>query len=153
MVVAGAAVLGDRAHKLDDVARSIGLNPVRKPALSDEALIRTAQEDQSFLLSSTRAVSDRHPDLAKTLAPLIANIEAHVAALGGMASGPEADPLPASAIDSLDSVIEAHKKAAAGRTKESLEAVSGEFAQVLASIAVSLSQSIRVLQAARKNFE
>lgn len=150
VAVAGVAVLGDRAHKLDDVARIIGVDPVRKPALSDEALIKRAQADQSILLSSTRAVSERNPDLAKTLAPLISNIEAHVATLGGKMSVLETDPPPSSATAALDSVIKAHEQAAARRSKESLEAVSGGFAQVLASIAVSLSQSIALLRAARK---
>lgn len=149
VVVAGVAVLGGRTDKLDDVARKLGVDPIRRPALSDEKLIRTAQRDQSVLLSSTRAVSTRHPSLSDTLALLIVNIEAHVEALGGMVRTADATP-PASEVEALDSVITAHVEAAAQRTNESLEAVSSDFAQVLASIAVSLSQSIVALRVVRK---
>ncbi|MBC7596226.1 MAG: hypothetical protein H7288_20245 [Kineosporiaceae bacterium] len=150
VVVAAAAVYGDRAHKLDDLARTIGIEPRRLPALSDEALIKRVQTDQSIVLLSLRAVAQRQPQLAKTLAPLISITETQLADLGGAIGNLTGAAPPASAADALDDVIAMLQRSAAERSKESLAAVSGDFARVLASIAVSLSQSLVVLRNARK---
>lgn len=150
IAVAGAAVYGDRTHQLDDLARQFGIEPRRRPALSDDTLIKSVQTDQSMLLLSMRAVAQRQRGLTKTLAPLITITETQLADLGGVIDSlTVADP-PASAVQSLDEVITLQEQSAARRSKESLEAVSGDFARVLASIAVSLSQSLFVLRNARQ---
>lgn len=150
VAVAGAAVYGERVHKLDDLARDIGLEPRRLPATSDETLIKSVQTDLSDLLLSTRSVARRQPGLAKTLAPLIDNTAAQLLALGGAIDDLRIGTPPASILAAHDRVITAHTRAAAKLSKQSLEAVSGDFAQVLASIAVSLSQSVVVLRNARR---
>jgi len=150
VALAGAAIYGDHTHKLDDLARTIGLEPRRLPADSDMALIKRAQADQTRLLLWTKAVAARQSGLAKMLAPLIANTEAQLADLGGVAANVRVGTPPAMNTAALDSVIVQHERATAKRSKESLEAVSGDFAQVLASISVGLSQSLIVLRNGRK---
>lgn len=149
VAVAAAAVYGDRAHKFDDLARTIGIEPRRLPALSDEALIKRVQADQSIMLVSLRAVARRQPQLAKTLAPLISITQTQLAGLGGATHNLTIAAAPASAADALDEVITLQQQSAVKRSQESIEAVSGDFARVLASIAVSLSQSLAVLRNAR----
>ena len=150
VVLAGAAVYGDRVHRLDDVARSIGLDPKRLPAESDEGLITMVQNDQSVLLMWTQAVAAKQAGLTKILEPLITNAEAQLAALGGAAANIDIDSPPAEAPAALDSVIAMHEEQAAKRAKDSVEAVSGDFAQALASISVGLSQSLVVLRNTRE---
>lgn len=150
VAVAGAAFYGDRAHKLDDLARKIGIEPRRLPALSDEALIKSVQTDQSILLLSLRAVARRQPRLTTTLTPLIAITETQLTDLGGAIDNLTVSAPPESAVHALDEVITLQQESAAKRSKESLEAISGDFARVLASIAVSLSQSLVVLHNARQ---
>ena len=150
VAVAAAAVYGDRVHKLDDLARTIGIEPRRLPALSDEALIKRVRTDQSIVLLSLRAVARRQPGLTKTLTPLITITETQLADLGGAIDNLTFAAAPASAAAALDEVITMQQQSAAKRSKESLDAVSGDFARVLASIAVSLSQSLVVLRNARK---
>ena len=150
VAVAAAAVYGDRVHKLDDLARTIGIEPRRLPALSDEALIKRVRTDQSIVLLSLRAVARRQPGLTKTLTPLITITETQLADLGGAIDNLTFAAAPAPAAAALDEVITMQQQSAAKRSKESLDAVSGDFARVLASIAVSLSQSLVVLRNARK---
>ncbi|MDQ3158354.1 MAG: hypothetical protein M3Q98_16805 [Actinomycetota bacterium] len=151
VALAGAAIYGDRSHRLDDVARKIGLDPKRLPAESDEKLIRKVQNDQSILLMWTQAVAAKQSGLTKVLEPLIANAEAQLADLGGAAANIDIDDPPEAARAALDSVVTMHDQEAEKRAEDSLQAVSGHFAQVLASISVSLSQSLVVLRNARKD--
>ncbi|MGZ5366448.1 hypothetical protein [Aeromicrobium sp.] len=150
VVLAGVATYGGRDHRLDDVAREVGIEPRRLTAESDERLIKRVQKDQSVLLAWTEAVAAGHSGPAKALAPLIANLKTQLGVLGGVQAGIDIGTPPAAAPAALDSVIIRHERAAAKRAKDSLEAVSGDFAQVLASISVSLSQNVVVLRNARK---
>lgn len=150
VALAGAAVYGDRAHRLDDLARKAGLDPRRLPAASDDALIKRVQNDQTMVLMSTLSAAAEHPDLAPTLAPLIKIARTQLADLGGVVSGLHADAPAASSPAALDAVITVHQHAAAKRARDSLDAVSGDFAQVLASISASLAQGVVVLRDARK---
>jgi len=156
LALGGAAVYGDRVHKLDDLARKVGISPQRLAAESDEVIIKKVQNDQSNLLMWTEAVAAKQPGLTRMLAPLIANAQAQLADLGGAAATPQTGGVssqvtpPASAPAALDSVIRMHERAAAKRAEDSLKAISGDFAQVLASISVSLSQSLVVLRNARQ---
>lgn len=150
VVLAGAAAYGDRDHRLDDVAREVGIEPRRLPAESDEKLIRRVQRDQSVLLAWTEAVAAGQSGLAKALAPLIANLKTQLGVLGGVRAGIDIGTPPAAAPAALDSVIVRHERAVAKRAEDSLGSVSGDFAQVLASISVSLSQNVVVLRNARE---
>lgn len=157
VAVAAVGVVGDRAHRLDDWARDLGVNPRRRPSLADEALIKIVRDNQTVLLLWTKAVSARHTTLAATMKPLTANTQKQLDNLGGaVANPPQAggapSPLsaPGSAKAALDAVIQVFEEAEKSRSRETLQAVSGDFAQVLASIAASLAQSLVVLKRARK---
>ncbi|MGZ8719687.1 MAG: hypothetical protein ACXWXY_10995, partial [Aeromicrobium sp.] len=60
VVLAGVATYGGRDHRLDDVAREVGIEPRRLTAESDERLIKRVQKDQSVLLAWTEAVAAGH---------------------------------------------------------------------------------------------
>ena len=150
VAVAAIGVVGDRTHRLDDWARKAGIDPRRRPALADEALIKAVRSNQTLLLLWTKSVSAHQPKLAKTLKPLTANTQRQLDNLGGAVSGIDIDAPPSSAKDALDRVIDVYERAEKNRSEETLDAVSGDFAQVLASIAASLAQSIAVLKDARK---
>ncbi len=150
LAVAVAGIVGDRTHHLDDWARKAGIDPRRRPALADEALIKAVRSNQTVLLLWTQSVSARQPGLATTLKPLTANTRKQLDNLGGPVESVKIAAPPASAKAALDAVIDVYERAEKNRTQETLEAVSGDFAQVLASIAASLSQSLVVLKTARK---
>ena len=148
--MAGAGFVGDRTHQLDDLARKIGIDPRRRPSLSDEALIKSVQSDQSVLLLWTQAVADRQPTLAATMKPLTATTRKQLDNLGGPVGGIDLAAPPATPKAALDAVIDVYTRAEKNRSREMLEAVSGQFAQVLASISASLAQSLVVLHDARE---
>lgn len=150
VALAGVAAYGDHAHKLDDLARTVGLDPQPRPAESDDTLIKSVRTDQSVVLASTQAVAAAYPALATALAPLITNVETQLADLGGVTANVDVAAPPAPALAALNQVITVHKRAATSRAKDSLDAVSGDFAQVLASISASLSQGVVVLRRARR---
>ena len=150
LALAGVGIAGDRAHKLDDWARKVGVDPRRRPALADEALIKAVRSDQTVLLLSTQAISTRQPGLATTMKPLTANTRKQLDNLGGPVANVDISAPPASPKTALDAVIDLYARAEKNRSREALEAVSGEFAQVLASISASLAQSLVVLGDARK---
>lgn len=149
MALAGAALYGKQAGRLDDLARTVGVDPRRKPADSDKKLLTRVQKAQSALLLQTRAVAQHHRPLATALEPAIARAQAQLGQLGGEVKASTPAP-PDSAEDAINSVITLHKVAADERAGDAVKAVSGEFAQVLASISVSAEQSVVALRAARK---
>lgn len=149
-VLAGAGVVGDREHKLDDLARAVGLEPRPEPSAADEALIMVARRDQTKLLAAMQAASTTYPSLTRTLDPLAANARKQLTSLGGAVPNIHSATPPTDPRAALDSVIAIHALAEKNRSHEAIEAVSGAFAQVLASIAASLAQSIVVLQDARR---
>ncbi|MEO6470352.1 MAG: hypothetical protein ABIR57_00890 [Aeromicrobium sp.] len=151
VVAAGAAATGAHTHRLDDLARTVGVDPRRRPALSDEALIKRVQADQSVLVLWTQAVSSRQPGLSPSLKPLIAITKTQLEDLGGALTTINVEAPPASPKAALDVVIDVYLRAEKNRSRETIEAISGDFAQVLASIAASLAQSIVVLNKARKS--
>lgn len=150
VAAAGAAVYGDHTHELDDLARNVGIEPRPLPVESDQLLIKKVQRDHSAVLLWTKAVAARQPGLVKTLDPLVANLQAQIEHLGGVAANLDVAAPPSAATAALDSTITRYEDAAALRAKQALHAASAEFAQILASIAVSLSQGVLLLRNARK---
>lgn len=148
--IAGVGLVGDRTHRLDDWSRAVGVDPRRRPSLIDEALIKSVRGNQTVLLMWTQSVSARQPGLATTLKPLTANTQEQLDNLGGAVGSIKIATPPIPPMAALDAVIDVYARAEKNRSQETLEAVSGDFAQVLASIAASLAQSLVVLKAARK---
>lgn len=149
-VLAVAGVVGERTHRLDDLARAIGLEPRRRPARSDEALLRGARADLSSVLARTRAISTGQATLADPLAPLLAVTAAQLEQLGGALPGIDTDAPPTGARAAIATLIAAFERAEKARFDESSRAVSSELAQVLASLSASLAQSVAVLRALSK---
>lgn len=150
VALAGAAVYGKQAGKLDDLARRAGVDPKRLPADSDKILIAAVREDQTALLVQARSAAAVHTGLAKALAPVIAIAEAQLGQLGGEVRRTATAP-PSSAEAAITAIIQTHKDVADRRGRDAVEAVSGELAQVLASISVSVSQNVVTLRVARKD--
>lgn len=148
VVAAGAAVAGQQTGRLDDGAEAVGLEPRRLPAESDETLLRHVVRDQGLVLATVSAVASKFPALRTSLALLIEHGETHLVVLGSPAAGSTIDLGALAAADSkaaLDSVMSNQKQAAKDRAKNALDAVSGEFAQVLAAMSASLTQHVVLL--------
>lgn len=151
LALGGAAAYGKQAGKLDDLARTVGVDPKRLPADSDKQLIAAARKEHSVLVQQARATATSHTRFAKALAVVITIAETQLGQLGGELelTAPAPPDSPEAAITTL---TQSYNVAAGQRTKDAVEAVSGEFAQVLASISVSASQVVIVLRSARKEF-
>jgi len=153
VVAAGAAFAGKRTGRVDEAAEAVGLEPRRLPAESDEALLRQVVRDQGVVLATVSAVASKFPALSASLAPLIEHGEAHLVALGSStaASTIDLDGLdaaePAAALDHVASI---QGQAAKDRARNAINAVSGQFAQVLASISASLTQHVVLLDDAKR---
>lgn len=154
VVAVGAAVTGQHMGRLDEVADVVGLDPRRLPAESDEALLRHVVHDQGLVLATVSAVASKFPDLRDSLALLVEHGETHLVVLGSPTTGSTIDVGTVSATEpraALEFVASSQDQAAKGRAKDALAAVSGEFAQVLASMSASLTQHVVLLDDARRS--
>lgn len=149
-MLAAAGIVGDRTHRLDDLARTVGLEPQRRAAEADLVLLKRARTDQDALLALIAAVSAAHTDLTKPLTPLLTNLQSQLKHLGGPLAGADDLAAPTDAKAALDLLIAQFRQAEQARSTASLNAVSGEFAQVLASMSAGFAQAVVVLQAIRK---
>lgn len=143
LVVAAAAVgVGARMDRLDDAADAIGLGPHRLPAAPDEVLLKSAVSELAAVTTAVAAVIEARPQLAKRLAPLTQRGREQTAALGKQpGSRPAADDV------TLDDLAALSRKAAGRMADDAMSAVSGPFAQTLASISAGLLQSAADLSA------
>ena len=154
VVAAGAAVAGQQTGRLDEVAEVVGLDPRRLPAETDEALLLHVVHDQGLVLATVSAVASKFPDLRASLALLIEHSEAHLVVLGSPSTGSTIDFGAVSATEpraALELVASSQEQAAKGRAKDALAAVSGEFAQVLASMSACLTQHVVLIDDARRS--
>ncbi len=149
-LLAFAGIVGERTHRLDDLARAVGLEPQRRPAEADLALLKRTQIDQSALLSLTVAVSAINTDLTKPLTPLLTNLQTQLKHLGGPLTDSDSVAAPPNTKVALDLLITQFRRAERARSADSLRTVSGEFAQVLASMSAGLAQTVVVLQGLRR---
>lgn len=149
-LLAVAGVVGGRIHRLDDLARTVGLEPQRRAAEADLAILKRARTDQVALLALTAAVSTAHNDLTKSLAPLMTNLQSQLKHLGGPLSGTANKMVPTDTGAALDLLITDFRGSEHARSSAALNAVSGEFAQVLAAMSAGLAQAVVVLKALRK---
>jgi hypothetical protein len=139
-VVAGAGAVAGFAHRLDDVARGVGVKPRPRSVPSDDALIAKVARDQNALLSQVEAAVARHTGLAGGLEPYARISQAQVKAVGGgdqVPGAPTVDPDPARAIAALH---RAYASAATARETDANHAVSPDLARVLSSMAAGLAQ-------------
>lgn len=145
IAAAGAVVVADATHRLDDFAESVGIKPRPRPVASDDILIARIAEAQNAVLAEIEATAAHHQAYGAKLAPLIKISQAHVTAVGGSAIVPTAapvDPDPARAIDGLAKTL---SDASAARAKDANKAVSPDLARVLSSMSAGLAQAARTM--------
>ncbi len=143
LALAGAVGAGALTHRLDDVARTIGVKPKPRPVASDDRLIVRVAREQNLLLAAMESTSARHPDLAVRLSPLVAIGQAHVTAVGGSSSVPSAEPVDADPAQAINVLAQKLSDASAKRAKDAGKAVSPDLARVLSSMSASLAQNAR----------
>lgn len=147
IAVAGAVVVADATHRLDNFAESVGIKPRARPVPSDDALIAAVAEAQNVVLAEIEATAAQHPALGDELTPFIKISQAHVTAVGGSATVPAAtsvDPDPVRAIQDLARTL---SSASVARSKDANRAVSPDLARVLSSMSAGLAQTARAVRA------
>lgn len=148
VVAAGGAVIAaDAAHRLDDVARTVGLDPKPLPDPRDTALMARVAEAQAALLAGVVAAASRHPALQ--LAAFEAIGREQLSAVGGTGAAPSSSSTPGSlraaagAGEAADVLALAYAAEAKGRASDAGVAVSPDLARVLASMSAGLVQCAR----------
>lgn len=145
MVVAGAGAVADLTHRLDDVARGVGIKPRPRPVSSDDALIAHVAREQNILLGQVEAVIIRHAQLAGDLKPFAQVSRVQLKAVGGadqVPAAPEVDTDPARAVAAL---ARAYAAASSARADDAGRAVSPDLARVLSSMSAGLAQCARTV--------
>ncbi len=144
-----AAALGGAAltHRLDDIARSVGIKPRPEPDLLDSKLLARVAADQNSLLAMVEATAGAHPTLR--LDRYVAISTSHATAVGVAGSVPDvATPStdPGTAVSALSS---AYAKAARARAADAVDAVSPALVRVLASMSAGLFQCADTIKGVR----
>ena len=138
--VAVAAGLGGAAlgHRLDDLARGVGINPHPEPEPSDDRLIARVAADQNALLARVEATAARHT--AVRLGPFVAISTAHAKAVGVAGAVPDVAAPPANRDAAIKALGTAYATASKARAADSAKAASPALTRVLASMSASLAQ-------------
>lgn len=140
MVVAGAGTVAGLAHRLDDVAREVGVRPRPRAVAADDALIAEVARAQNVLLSQVEAVAARHAGLADGLKPFEQIAQAQVKAVGGADAVRRAPAVDADSAGAVTALSNAYAAASTARAEDSGQAVSPDLARVLASMSAGLAQ-------------
>jgi hypothetical protein len=140
--------------------------PVEPEVDPDVVVAAEALANQEQILDLLGATGERHPGLARRLAPLVAAHEAHAALLADAVppdvaagpttspttspsptSGPDADPtrVPRNRARAIDRVIAAERELATATKQHAFRARSGGFARLLGSMAAAAAQNEAVL--------
>jgi hypothetical protein len=142
--VAGVLVVADATHRLDDLARAVGVEPHPEPDPADDRVVADARTQMATLLALVGATVARHPGLE--LGDLEALGREQLAALGGGSRLPEApvvDDDPSAAATTLSAAYDA---ASAARADDAGAAVSPDLVRVLASMSAGLAQCARTAE-------
>jgi len=145
LAVAGAVVVGEATHRLDDAARAIGIKPRPRPAVSDDALIARVAQDQNLVLVAIESTSARHPELTGKLAPFAEIGQEHVTAVGGSSTVPTDDTVDADPARAVKALAQTLSTTSAARAKDAGMAVSPDLARVLSSMSAGLAQGARAV--------
>ncbi|MCW2801346.1 MAG: hypothetical protein JWQ70_2818 [Aeromicrobium sp.] len=144
-MVAGAGGIAAGTHRLDDVARSVGLKPRAEPVASDDTLIAKAAREQNVLLGLVEAIVARHATLAGGLGPFAQIGQAQVKALGGSDKVPGAPDVASDPARAVGALATAYDTASKARAKDAGRAVSPDLARVLSSMSAGLAQSAQTV--------
>ena len=145
IALAGAVVVGDLTHRLDDVADTVGIKPRPQPVASDDTLIAAVADKQDLVLAAIEATSAQHTDLADGLAPFAKIAQAHVTAVGGSLTVPTAAPVDADPATAIKTLAQTLATASTERAKDANRAISPDLARVLSSMSAGLAQSARAV--------
>ena len=137
--LAGAAL----GHRLDDLARTVGIEPHPEPDPGDDRLIARVAADQNALLARVEATAVKHTGLR--LDPFVAISTAHTKAVGVDGTVPDPAPPPASPGKAVGALAAAYSAASKARAADSAQAVSPALARVLASMSAGLAQCARAI--------
>lgn len=137
---AAAAALGGAAlgHKLDDIARGVGIEPHPEPRPADDRLLARVAADQNALLAMVEATASTHPDLR--LGRYLTISTAHAKAVGVGRNVPEVAAPPSDRAAAVDALRSAYATASRAREAEARKAVSPALVRVLASMSAGLAQ-------------
>lgn len=140
VVAGGAAVLGaaELTHTLDDVARTVGIDPKPEPDPGDDRIVRAAATDLAALVAMVEATASRHPGLA--LADFEAVGREHLAAVGVRTATTDVAAVPRSPSAAVKALATAYARASAARAAQADEAFSPDLTRVLASMSAGLAQ-------------
>ncbi|MEV7396821.1 hypothetical protein [Aeromicrobium sp. NPDC092404] len=136
----GGAALG---HRLDDLARTVGIEPHPEPDPADDRLIKRVAADQNALLARIEATAVRHRGLR--LDRFVTISTAHAKAVGGATSVPDVARAPADRATAVRALVNAYAKASTDRAADAESAVSPALARVLASMSAGLAQCARAV--------
>ena len=131
-------VVADRTHRLDDVARAVGLDPHPEPDPADDRLLAHAAADQNALLALVAATAARHK--TPSLSRFVGISREHATALGAAQSTPDVAAVSSDRVRALRALESAYAKAARARSADAITAVSPDLARVLASMSAGLVQ-------------
>ncbi len=136
----GGAALG---HRLDDLARTVGIEPHPEPEPSDDRLIARVAADQNALLARVEATASKHAALR--LGPFVAISTAHAKAVGVAGTVPDVAAPPESRSEAITALAAAYATASNARAADSAKAVSPALTRVLASMSAGLAQCARAI--------
>ena len=138
--VAVAAGLGGAAlgHRLDDLARRVGIEPHPEPDPADDRLIARVAADQNTLLARVEATAVKHTALR--LDPFVAISTSHARAVGVAGAVPDVPAPPANRDQAVRALVGAYSTASRARAADSAKATSPALARVLASMSAGLAQ-------------
>lgn len=134
----GAAALG---HRLDDLARAVGVKPHPESDPADDRLIDRVSREQQVLLATVEATAAAHRTLP--LSGFVAISRDQVRAVGRGGSPPDVAGPPADATKAAKALSGAYGVAAGRRVVDAVEAVSPDLARVLGSMSAGLAQCAR----------
>lgn len=137
---AGALTVVGLAHRLDDLARTVGVRPKPQPDPADDLLIAAVAEAQNTVLGAVEATGARHAGLTAALKPFVAIGREHVEAVGGSATVPRTDNVAASQGAAVDALAKTYSAASKARATDAGKAVSPDLARVLSSMSAGLAQ-------------
>ncbi len=145
VTVSGAALIARATHRLDDVARAVGVRPRPKPARSDDLLLAEVAHAQNVVLASIEALGARHPARAARLKPVAICVQEQVEAVGGTSAVPTSAAVDADPAAATRALAQSLSAASAARAGDSVKAVSPDLARVLASMSAGLAQAARTV--------
>jgi hypothetical protein len=136
--VAVAAGLGGASlgHRLDDLARGVGIRPHPEPDPADDRLLARVAADQNALLAMVEATAATHTGLGQ----FVTISTAHATAVGVAGTVPDVAAPPASRAEAVTALATAYSAASKARAADTAKAVSPALARVLASMSAGLAQ-------------